>query len=274
MLPFSVCMSVYRNDRPQDFSIALNSIINQTHPPNEIVLVVDGPVTHEIDLVINQLLAEAIPSKIICLEKNQGHAIARQTGVENATYELIALMDSDDISKPYRFEKQIKEFEKDSRLDVLGGQITEFVCDVDNVVGSRRVPLDTETIKSYIKKRCPFNQVTVMMRKSAMIAVGGYQDWYCDEDYYLWVRMALAKCKFKNLDDILVNVRVGKEMYARRGGVKYFKSEAKLQKYMLTHRFINYTQYVFNVMVRFVVQVLMPNRIRSFVFQKLFRNKA
>lgn len=274
MLPFSVCMSVYCNDKPQDFSIALNSIINQSCPPNEIVLVVDGPVTNEIDVVINQLMLQTIPSKVIRLEKNQGHAIARQTGIENATYDIIALMDSDDISIPYRFERQIKEFEIDSLLDVLGGQIIEFIGDINNTVGERRVPLDDSSIKLYIKKRCPFNQMSVMMRKSAMIAVGGYQDWYCDEDYYLWVRMTLAGCRFKNLDDVLVNVRVGKDMYARRGGMKYFKSEAKLQKYMFTHKLINCPQYIFNVMVRFAVQVLMPNGLRSFIFQRLFRNKA
>ena len=100
---------------------------------------------------------------------------------------------------------------------------------------------------------------------------GNYQDWFWNEDYYLWVRMMLAGCKFANLPDVLVNVRSGKDQFARRGGMKYFKSEAKLQKYMLDNKIIPFQQYVFNILARLVVQILMPNWMRGFVFQKLFR---
>ena len=103
--------------------------------------------------------------------------------------------------------------------------------------------------------------------------VGNYQDWHYNEDYYLWIRMALANCKFANLDQTLCYVRVGKEMYQRRGGWKYFKSEYGLQKYMLNHNLINSITFVYNVIIRFVVQVLMPNRLRGWVFQKIARKQ-
>ena len=115
------------------------------------------------------------------------------------------------------------------------------------------------------------NLVTVMYRKSAVKAVGGFMDWYCEEDYYLWIRLAEARYKFANLPDNLVNVRVGKEMYQRRGGWRYFKSEARLQRYMLNHGIISFPRYCFNTFGRFVVQVAMPNKLRGFIFQKLFR---
>lgn len=104
-----------------------------------------------------------------------------------------------------------------------------------------------------------------------MLNVGGYQEWYCNEDYYLWIRMAQAGCKFANLPDVLVKVRVGKEMYQRRGGWKYFRSEKGLQDYMRKHRMISLARYCYNVAGRFVIQVAMPNRLRGFIFQKLFR---
>lgn len=113
--------------------------------------------------------------------------------------------------------------------------------------------------------------MTVMLSRAKVIEAGGYIDWFCNEDYYLWIRLALANNQFANLTDILVNVRVGKEMYQRRGGWRYFKSETKLQGYMLQHNVISLPRYLYNVAGRFVIQVAIPNRLRGFIFQKLFR---
>ena len=113
--------------------------------------------------------------------------------------------------------------------------------------------------------------MTVMFKKESVVDVGGYLDWYCDEDYYLWIRLALAGYKFANINEILVNVRVGEEMYSRRGGIKYFKSEAKLQKFMLSKKMITLPRYLINVTERLIIQVLMPNKLRGFVFRKFAR---
>ena len=118
------------------------------------------------------------------------------------------------------------------------------------------------------------NQVTVMFKKKAAQDVGGYIDWYCDEDYYLWLRMAQNGCKMANTGTVLVNVRVGKEMYNRRGGIKYFRSEAKLQKYMLKSKIIGFGTYFMNVTKRFIVQVMLPNKLRGWVFKKFARENA
>ena len=272
MYSFSVCMSVYKNDKPTDFSEALKSIINQTIKPLEIVLVVDGPIGKELELVLTEFSSRYSIFKIIRFEENRGHAAARQAGIDNVSNDIVAIMDSDDIALPNRFEKQLSFLNKYPEVDVVGGQITEFVENEKNIVGRRIVPQSDKEIKDYLKSRCPMNLVTIMARKSSINKVGGYIDWYCEEDYYLWIRMALANCTFANLPDILVNVRVGKEMYARRGGWKYFKSEARLQWFMLTHMVISFPKYLYNLSVRFVVQVMLPNCIRGWVFQKFARN--
>ena len=116
------------------------------------------------------------------------------------------------------------------------------------------------------------NLVTVMLKKESAQKAGGYIDWYCEEDYYLWVRMAEQGMMFANLPNNLVNVRVGKEMYQRRGGMKYFKSEAKLQKYMWNKGITTFPKFCYNVLIRFVIQVLMPNKFRGLVFRKFARN--
>lgn len=115
------------------------------------------------------------------------------------------------------------------------------------------------------------NHVTVMFRKSEVLKAGNYQDWFWNEDYYLWIRMRLAGCKFANVPEVLVNVRTGSDMYARRGGIKYFRSEKALQKYMLDNNVIGFSTYLMNVLKRFIVQVLLPNDIRGWVFRTFAR---
>lgn len=269
---FSVCMSVYKNDNITDFTNAVLSIYNQTCPPNEIVLVIDGPVSLPMRDTINDLKEKTGIMKVIPLEQNRGHAIARQTGLEAAKNDLCAVMDADDLSVSDRFEKQLKVFEEHPEVSVVGGLINEFICTTDNVVGTRIVPEHDVDIKAYLKSRCPMNLVTVMLKKSDVMKVGGYQDWYCEEDYYLWIRLTLGGYKFYNIQENLVNVRVGEEMYQRRGGMKYFLSEARLQKYMLDNNLISWPKYAYNVLIRWIVQVAMPNKIRGWVFQTFARN--
>ena len=268
---FSVCMSVYKNDKPADFLVAVRSIYNQTAAPNDIVLVVDGPVGEELKGAITILQSEIEVLNVIWLPTNQGHATARQTGLMAAKNELVAVMDADDISVLNRFERQLKAFEEHPEVSVVGGLINEFIGTPENVVGTRIVPEQDAEIKAYLKSRCPMNLVTVMMRKSHLQVVGGYIDWYCEEDYYLWIRLALAGYKFYNIQENLVDVRVGEEMYQRRGGWRYFKSEASLQRYMWKHDVIGLGRYLYNVAIRFAVQVAMPNSVRGWVFRMFAR---
>ena len=272
-LKFSVSMCVYGKDNPIHFKEAVDSIFNQTLPPDEVVLVVDGPVPLELDAVISEFEARE-EFNIIRLAENQGHGNARRIGLDNCKNDLVAIMDADDISLPDRFKKQIAFFNHNANVAIVGGNITEFVGTPDNVIGQRIVPSGDKDIKEYLKTRCPMNLVTVMFKRNEIEKVGGFIDWYCEEDYYLWIRMALAGMVFANVDDVLVNVRVGEEMYSRRGGWKYFKSEARLQKWMLDKKVIGFGTYLTNVVKRLIVQVLLPNSIRGWVFKKFARKSA
>lgn len=268
---FSVLMSVYKNDNSLFFRQALDSVMNQTSMPSEIVLMVDGPVSDELDSVIKEYQERYSLLKVVRFEQNQGLGKALEEGVKHATYDIVARMDSDDICMPGRFEKQLACFEQNPDLSIVGGTISEFIDTPDNVVGHRVCPLTDVEIKEYMKSRCGFNHMTVMFRKSEVLRVGNYQEWFWNEDYYLWLRMLLAGCKFANLPDTLVNVRVGRDMYARRGGWRYFKSEAGIQRYMWEHKLIGFLRYLYNVAIRFVLQVAMPNSVRGWVFRTFAR---
>ena len=250
---FSVAMSVYYKDNAVFFDRALQSITErQTVKPTEIVLVCDGSLNEQLDAVIDKYRKQYPIFKILRLKDNGGLGNALKLAVENASNEIIARMDSDDISVSDRFEQQLKFFSNHPEVDIVGGNITEFIGDE--------------------KKRCAFNHMSVMYKKSAIRAAGGYLDWFWNEDYYLWIRMQLYGFIFANTGTVLVNVRVGEEMYQRRGGSAYFKSEKKLQDYMLKHKMINKITYVNNVGKRFVVQMLLSNRVRGWVFRKFARS--
>ena len=268
---FSVSMCVYHGDDAACFQTAVESVLTQTCLPEEIVLVVDGPVPKALEEVISAYEKDPL-FRVLRLEKNCGHGAARRAGLEACRCGLVALMDADDICVPERFALQTAAFAAQPEACVIGGQIEEFIGTPQQTVGKRVVPLTDGEIKAYLKKRCPFNQVTVMFRKQAVHEAGGYLDWYCDEDYYLWIRMALSGCQFANVPENLVNVRVGEEMYQRRGGWKYFCSEAKLQGLMLKKGMISLPRYTVNVAQRLVLQVLMPNKLRGFIFQKFARS--
>jgi len=270
---FSVSMCVYAGDNPEYFKLAVDSILNQSVVPDEVVLVVDGPVPKMLDEIISEYESYEV-FHVIRLSENQGHGNARRIALNNCKYELVALMDADDISVPDRFEKQLLIFSENPSLSIVGGHISEFINTPENAVGIRKVPQSDEAIKKYMKKRCPMNQMTVMLRKSIVEQAGGYLEWYCDEDYYLWIRLFLKKAIFANIDTVLVNVRVGYDMYKRRGGWKYYRSEARLQKFMLNNKVISFPIYFINVSIRMVIQVLLPNKVRAWVFRRIAREKA
>ena len=271
-MEFSVLMSVYRNDKASDVYTAVESVsIKQTVQPDEIYIYVDGSVSEDLSDTLKKLEVEIPYVRVHWESKNKGLGKALQYGIDHVKHELIARMDSDDIASPYRFEKQLALFDDDPELGMVGSCISEFIDDPANIVSQRIVPTSNEGICDFMKKRCPFNHMTVMYKKTEVLKAGNYQDWYWNEDYYLWIRMMAAGCKFANLEESLVNVRVGKDMYARRGSLAYFKSEERIQRFMYKNHIIGPLQYGINVLVRFIVQVCMPNGFRGWVFRKFAR---
>ena len=276
MQQFTVITSVYKNDKAEHVREALDSmLVRQGAKPDEIVLVQDGPVAESTSRLLceyKERYGEKI--KIIALPENKGLGNALRLGVENARYDIIARMDSDDICLPDRFERQLAYMEAHPECDIVGGQITEFIDAQDNIVGKRDVPCSNEAIYRYMRSRCALNHPTVMFRKEAVLKAGNYQDWFWNEDYYLWVRMMQAGCVFANLPDVLVNMRSGLGQYGRRGGRRYFKSEIGIKKLMLEQGMISRWEYAVNYAERFVVQLLLPNSVRGWVVRKFARKPS
>ena len=266
---FSVLMSLYIKEKPENLIECIESILNQTVKADEIVIVKDGPLTDELENTLSKYINENPKLyTIVPLEKNVGLGLALAEGISHCKNELVARMDTDDIARNDRFEKQLAEFEKNPALDICGSHILEFEDDVKNIVARRKVPLDDKSIKEYQKKRDSFNHMTVMYKKSSVLKAGNYQSCMLMEDTLLWVNMILSGATCANVDDFLVDARIGKGMYERRGGWAYFKKYKQARKRVRETGYIGFFDYYYTLLVQFGVAI-MPNKVRGFVFKKI-----
>ena len=227
---FSVLSSIYHKEHPFHFNACMESIWDkQTLKPTEIILVEDGPLTPELDKVIahwQEKLGNIL--RVKKLDKNVGTGKAKNIGLQECTYDIICIVDTDDIYVPERFEKQIEFLKHNLDISIIGGQILEFVEDIHTPTGMRKVPLSNEELKEYAKKQSPFNNMTITYRKSHILEVGGYQHHLWMEDYNLFLRVIAKGYKIQNLADVLVYARIDNGMHGRRKGLQYIKSEKQL----------------------------------------------
>lgn len=271
-MQFSVLISVYIKEKPIFLKESLESILkNQTVKPDEVVIVKDGKLTTELDDVIKEYEDKySSIVKVISLEENVGLGKALNIGLEHCSFEFVARMDTDDISTNNRFEKQMKLLEENPELDVVGSNIAEFFSNKEEVEFIRKVPQSNEAILKMAKKRNPVNHVSVIFKKSSVIKAGGYKHLLYAEDYYLWIRMLAKGYKFYNIDEELVFVRTGYEMFKRRSNKKQISGWWKLQKELYRLGIINHIDQFVN-MVSIVGFVYIPPTIKEPIYKFLLR---
>lgn len=266
---FSVLMSLYIKEKVEYFDECMKSLLNQTVLPSEIVIVFDGPLKYEMYQKVDEYRL-ALPGliKIIRNEVNRGLGLALADGIPACSYDLIARMDTDDIAREDRFEKQLKEFIKNPELDICGSNIDEFIDSSDEIVSRRTVPCTDAEIKEYQKRRDAFNHMTVMYKKHAVLAAGNYQDCPLMEDTLLWINMIMNGSICKNLNEPLVFARIGSDMYRRRGGLSYFAKYRRARKRIFQTGYISLFDYYYTLLIQLIV-CLIPNGLRGFLFKAL-----
>lgn len=271
---YSVLMSVYARETPAHLCAAMQSMIGQRVPPAEFVLVCDGALTPGLDAVVEAYRA-AYPDliKLLRLPENVGLGPALQRGLTECRCEWIARMDSDDISLPDRLEKQLSLLAADPSVSAVGGQIAEFTTDPYRIADYRIVPLSADAIARTAAFKNPMNHMTVVFRKSDVLAVGGYADMRGFEDYDLWVRLLAANKKLRNVADVCCCVRAGAGLYRRRGGTAYVRTMRAFERSIRTCGLISPWQYHRNVLLRFAAAVI-PGKIRKFLVERRMREKT
>lgn len=271
---YSVLMSVYYKEKPEWLKYSIESMLNQTVLCDEFVLVEDGPLTKELDDVVDEFSSK-YPKlfKIVKIKKNGGLGPALQRGVLECKNEFIARMDSDDYSKPDRIEKQIKIFEENPELGLVGTNVEEFEESIDKVNCHVILPETHDEIYKFSKTRCPFRHPSLLYRKSAVLKAGNYRMFYLCEDYDIYVRMLQTDCKCYNIQEPLVYMRIGKDFYKRRGGWKYMKTILKFKNEQLKSGYFSFVNYLKST-IPHVIVCLMPNSLRDYVYRNFLRRKV
>ncbi len=271
MEPFSVLMAVYDRENPTHFDESLESIlVNQALKPTEVVLICDGNITSELEDVI--LKYQAICPEILKVYRKEkgGLGKALNFGLPKCTYELVARADSDDICKPDRFEKQIKLMHEHPEYGMISSWVDEFLETPGDLQTKRKVPEHPNAVYKYAKSRCPVNHPAVLYRKSIVMNVGGYQEDYFPEDYFLWIKMLYDGCEVYNIQESLVWFRFSPETIKRRGGWHYAKDEICTQIKIYKLGFISFPIFLKNITIRPIIR-LIPHRLRSWIYMKLLR---
>ncbi len=264
---YSVVLTVYAGEKPENFETSIKSLLVQTKVSNDIVIVCDGPLTDSLDAVLEKYKSlENI--NVVRLEENHGSGYATQKGLDATKNEVVARMDSDDISVETRMEKELCAI--NSGLDLVAGWISEFDVDPSSPFSVKVMPHGFDNIVKYSKKRNPFCNVTLMYKKTKILAVGGYADLMYNEDYTLGIKCLQANYKCDNLQEVLVNVRANRDQIKRRGNKNVRKNVKNLRKYMLKTKYINVFQYLW---YNFLTDAfcLLPSFAKRFAYKKFLR---
>jgi glycosyltransferase involved in cell wall biosynthesis len=265
--PFALLISVYDGDRPDYVRRALRSAVaDQTVRPDQVIIVQDGPVRGDLADCLDAFTASCqSPVTFVPLEHNGGLGPALDRGLAASWFDVVARMDADDIAMPHRFEVQLPLI---AEADIVGSGLLEFVADTDRIVGQRVPPLDPADIARYARMHDPFNHPTVVYRRQAVLAAGGYGDHPLMEDYALFARMIQGGARTANVAEPLVFYRVGETAFRRRGGLDLLRSELRLQREFRRSGFTSRAEYARNVMVRGGYR-LIPWWLRRAVYRPL-----
>lgn len=249
---FSVLMSVHASEQSSYLEACLESLLGQSLLASEVVLVEDGPLPKILRESIEKF-RNVLPLISVKLASNIGLACALNEGLRHCRYDIVARMDTDDVCVPERFEKQISFMSRHPEVDVLGAMVEEFDCSMQHSLGIRQLPLTHAELFRFAKMRSPISHPTVVFRKQAVLGVGGYPSFRKAQDYALWSLMLTKNYHMQNMDEVLLKMRAGSGMMARRGS-EYLKHELAILKFQLNIGFISRREYFFNYMIRSVVR--------------------
>lgn len=268
---YSVLLLVYRGEDPGNFQEAIQSMLDQTVVTNDFVIVCDGPLTVELDGVLESFVSR-YPElfRVVRLPENVGEGLAGNAGLKACRNELIAKMDSDDVSVPDRCEKQLARFIANPELSVLGGVIEEFDNQTGKVIAARVTPLDNDGIRRYARRRNPINNVTAMYKKSAVLAAGGYRELRRGPDYDLYLRMLINGCYAENLPDTLVKVRVDADDYCRRTSWYTVKCCAGIWWYGWKQGFSSLADLLICIVAK-TFMFICPGRVQYIIYKRFLR---
>ena len=271
---FSVLMPIYIHEKDDELRAAIDSVVNQTLMPDEILIIADKEIPQNTrDILEEYKLKYPEIFNPVILEEPANLGKALRIGVNMAKYPIIARMDADDIARNDRFEKQIAYLQQHPELDLVGSWITEFEGKPENIYAKRELPTEPNEIYNFCKFRSPLNHMTVMYKKESVLKAGNYTARKRMEDYELWAVMLYQGCKFANIPEYLVNARAGRDLIKRRSGLdEFFQYEFTLFKEFYDWGFINFGEFFKAVSTKFLLRAI-PSWLRAFIYNNFLHKK-
>jgi glycosyltransferase involved in cell wall biosynthesis len=257
----SVLMSVYAAEKPEYLAASLLSLVRQSRPAEEVVLVEDGPISQELRAVIDEHRA-SLNIVSVPLPKNVGLAAALNEGLKHCKQPLIARMDSDDIALPHRFATQIRFMNEATNVAASSSYVEEFFEGTPRRT-LRTVPLTHIEIVRYAKFRTPLSHPAAIYRAAAVRAIDGYPLLY-PEDQAIWAMFLARGFELANIPDVLVEMRTNDSFFARRGW-KLFKGQLNVLNFRHKIGVVNIWEYCLNLIFLALVR-LPPSQLRALLF--------
>ena len=268
---YSVLMSLYVKEKAEYLRLSIESMLAQTIKPDEIIIVEDGPLTSELYSILDYFEAEYKGLFVrIKNSENIGLGLALNVGLKACKNEIVARMDTDDISKPDRCEKQLNAFVEDSTLDIVGAYVDEFYDSIDVIESTRVVPTEHQEIYEFAKRRSAFNHPVVMYKKSAVLGCGGYADLRRNQDVDLFGRMLFSGCKAKNIGESLLYFRSNNDLAKRRKSWQNTKSYIETIKRFWKMGYSSWFDY-FKVALAQTIMFIMPISVQQWIYKKFLR---
>lgn len=264
-------MSVYHKERPEWLKTSIESILEQTVKTDDFVIVQDGPIGIELKTILEEFKS-SYPElfNIIALPKNVGLGLALAEGIQHCKNSLVARMDSDDDCAQDRCEKELKCFEQNKNLKIVGSFEAEFVDSMNDIRAIHKVPELHEEIVRFMRKRCALLHPTVMFRKESVIEVGNYRNIRLYEDYDLFARLVFSGYESYNIQEVLYYIRINPAFYKRRGGVEYLITAVKFKYNMRRKGYMSIMDFIISAGGQAIV-CLMPNRLREWFYMMFLR---
>lgn len=275
MTDVSICIPIYYKESVETIKKCFDSLLKQTYKPKEIICALDDPSSPEIEKLLETIKKEDRINIILCYSKrNSGLGAVLRQGIKRCSCEYIARMDVDDIAIPERLEKQVTFLDHHKEIDVVGSNIAEFESSINDIIAYRNVPSEDKECKKMLKVRDPINHMTAMYRRESILKAGNYSaKMKANEDTYLWVSFYKQGLSFANIQENLVYVHAGKEMYRRRGGKKAFFFVNETINYKREVGLINCLESIFQKTLNYLILVIMPNTVRACIYEHLLRKR-
>lgn len=269
---YTVIMSVYKKVKPEHLKESINSILRQTHVTNEFIIIKDGDLSPEAEKIIQEFKKKnKLIFKVHGFKDNAGAGRSYNKALSLCTNKWAAIMDSDDIAHPEKFEKQLQYLSTHKKIDVIGTNAIEFIDEENHIYAKRKMPKTNDEIIKFGHARCPLIQPTAIFRVDSVKKAGSYQESPLTEDYDLYIRMIMNGCNFFNLQEYLYSIRTSKDFFKRRGGIKYLSKILRFKyKYYKKGFYSSYE--FFKTSTASIVAAMLPNKIRVLVYKKFLRN--